>query len=148
MEYVVVKRQGSGFARLELKDILAAIAQYADRYVWTIQDIYACGDIVEVTGVNYVTFEERVNSSDRGEALPFDTLCKLAEKFFDIFDITIVGYQDEESIPPVFKDKDWEGKCDVIITWFDSTQWELFSKNHEIMNIFKSFNRLGLVSET
>jgi hypothetical protein len=139
MKYIKVDDNLKGNVNITLEEILLAIRSFSDHYFWSIQFIEGAGEIEDIIGLGIVELEKYCDNSPKGFILKFDDLLKISQVCQDIEDILIIACYSEKEIPKAYTTKNWEDNCQVIISREDSSFWELYSPNSEIMHIFTKF---------
>ncbi len=137
MKYIEIDKRTNEFHSITLENILLRIQPYIENYKWSIQLIDGVGNIENIIGMNIVELEKHCDISPKGYLLDFNKLITLSKTLKDIIDILIVGCEGEEEIPKAYKDDGWEDICKVIISREDSSLWQLFSQNSNILHEFK-----------
>jgi hypothetical protein len=114
-----------------LKDILAEI-QDGELFYWSILFFYGDGTLKD--GRPIMDFEEEVRKSEKGMPVKWNELNELTASFSDVWDITILGCKDEKLILRYKNDQEMYESCDIVIELIDSSYWEIFSKDINLIN--------------
>ena len=120
-----------GVVCVELPDILGEIKD-GEEFNWSILYVYVVGDLGE--GILLSEFEQSVNQSERGLFISWDELNKVSLKFFDIYDVIILGCRNAELLRRYKRDQEKYETCDICIEMFDSCFWEVFSKDKSLID--------------
>ena len=81
-------------------------------------------------GKPLVAFEEEIRKAERGLFVSWNELNQLASKFHQIIDTEIIGCKDQNLLQR-YKEQEMYETCDIVIVMFDSSYWEIFSKDEE-----------------
>ena len=111
---------------VELPEILEQIND-GDSFFWSVLYLYATGDLGEKQSIPFL--EQQIKKSERGLLLSWNQLNDLANKFWDLIDITIIGCKDQLMLKKYQDDQQMHEKCDIVIEMIDSGCWEIFSKD-------------------
>ncbi len=111
---------------VELLDILSDISN-GNSFYWSILHLYATGWLSEAQSMT--VFEEKINQSKKGFLVTWEKLNDLAQNFWDLMDITIIGCIDKSLIQRYDNSQEMYETCDFVIEMIDSGYWEIFSKN-------------------
>ena len=79
-----------------------------------------------------------VRSTELG-LISWEDLNSLSKKFYQIFDITLIGCRDIDLIKRYQNDEEMYNTCDIVIEMIDSGCWEVFSKDRHL--IYKLANK-------
>lgn len=116
---------------VELPDILQEIHN-GNLLSWSILYLEATGHLGE--GQSITDFEKLIKYSKKGLFITWDNLNALSHKFYDLMHIIIIGSKDDALLRRYEKDQEMYETCDVVIEMFDSSYWEIFSKNEDLIN--------------
>lgn len=116
---------------VELPDILNEVKN-GDLLNWSILYFYGVGHFGE--GKSLLAFEENINNSEKGYFIKWSDLNELSNKLYDIYDIIIIGCKDKNSLLRYEKDQEMYEACDIVIEMCDSSFWEVFSKDHALID--------------
>jgi hypothetical protein len=120
-----------GAISVALSDILEEI-QDGNAFQWSILEIEAFGNFGE--GRTYKQLEKEVNDSKNGFFIAWEELNVLSRKFDQIIWITVIGCKDEKLLRYYKTDQEMYETCDIVIEMFDSSCWEVFSKDENLIN--------------
>jgi len=121
---------------VELSDILKEITR-GNSFYWSILYLYGTGCLDD--GQPMPAFEEKIKRAKNGFVLTWEELNNLAEKFWDLVDITIIGSKDKSLVKRFDNDEEMHEKCDIVIEMIDSGYWEIFAKDLDL--IFRLKNK-------
>jgi len=111
-----------------LSSILDEIAD-GDDFCWAILfiDGVANPDFVQEVAAlrKRLPTELKVNWSD---------LKSIGEKFFQIYELTIIGSKDANRLRQYDSDKDMYESCDVVIELIDCAFWEVFARDSDLID--------------
>ena len=116
---------------VELPDILKEISN-GNSLHWSILYLYATGHL----GANQAmpVFEQQIRESEKGLLISWEELNGLSQKFWDLMDITLIGCKDRNLLRRYETDQKMYEVCDIVIEMIDSSYWEVFSKDEELIN--------------
>lgn len=114
---------------VRLPDILQEINN-GDQFYWSILFLDIRGDLKEAKP----DFADSVSAMEKGFFFGWDELNNLANKCHQIIDITIIGCKDLNFIQQYEDDEETYNKCDIVIEMIDSSYWEVFSKDVNLIN--------------
>lgn len=121
----------NGMVRVELPEIFGEIDN-GGQFYWSILFVYVTGHLGE--GMSISSFEQQVNKSERGYILNWKELNELVVKFYDVMEIVIIACKDKDCLIRYENDEEMYENCDIVIEMFDSTFWEIFSKNSNLID--------------
>jgi len=113
-----------------LPEILEEIHQ-GPLFHWSILYLEAMGHLGEDRSMP--VFENQIYNSERGLFILWDDLNLLSKEFYQIIDITIIGCKDKCALRRYKNDQEMYDSCDFVIEMIDSSYWEIFSKNEELI---------------
>jgi hypothetical protein len=116
---------------VELPDILKEIPN-GESFKWSILYLEASGDLGE--GKSILDLEKEANKSQNGLLIEWDAINTLAPKFFQIIDMILIGCKNENFLRRYETDQEMYETCDIVINMFDSSYWEIFSKDEQLIN--------------
>jgi hypothetical protein len=116
---------------VELTDIFHEILD-GDALNWSILYFYGTGHLKN--GTSIPAFEEETNRSEKGLLINWKDLNLLAINLWDIFDSLIIGCRKQEMISRYTNDQEMYESCDIVIEMVDSSYWEVFSKDEDLIN--------------
>lgn len=121
----------NGHVIVELPDILEEI-QNGNLYYWSILYLYSSGDLGENRDIP--TFEQQIYESENGFVIDWYDLELLAKKFYQIYDITLIGCKDPNLLHRYDNDAELYEACDIVIEMIDCNYWQIFSKKDDLIN--------------
>lgn len=121
----------NGVISPQLPDFLEEV-QKGDSIYWSILFLDAMGNLGE--GRSLPVFEQQIYDSENGLSISWDDLNALSRKFYQIIDMVLIGSRDKHMIRRYKEDQDRNESCDYVIDMFDSSYWEVFSKDEEFFN--------------
>jgi len=123
----VIKKRSS---ELDLLTILKSID--GKNFSWCVLYIWATGHLGEKK--NILELEEEVNNSDNGLVIEWNELMSLAQKLDQINELLIIASKDYGKIHRYKNDEDMYNTCDIIIEMDDSTTWNIFLNDVDLLN--------------
>jgi hypothetical protein len=131
---------------VELPDILEKIPE-GNLFSWSILYLEATGHLGEDKSIP--VFEEQILKSEKGFYITWDDLKLLASKLWDVMDLVLIGCKDKNLLHRYENDQEMYETCDVVIEMFDSSYWEIFSKDDQLLlRLEKKFREvLNLTSD-
>ncbi len=136
MKYFEIDKKDVNFNTLTLEKVLQKIQTFESLYVWSIQLIEGVGNVEGTIEMSIVELEQYCDQSDKGFITDFSTMIKLSKACIDIVEVLVIGCEGKNKIPKPYKTPNWEDNCAVIISKEDSSLWQLFSINEDIMDAF------------
>lgn len=115
----------------ELPDILKQIPN-GDTFFWSILYLDSTGNLGD--GKSIPIFQKQIFDSERGIFITWKELNDLSHKFWDLMDITLIGSKDINFLRRYKNDRDMYETCDIVIEMIDSSFWEVFSKDEQLIN--------------
>lgn len=116
---------------VKLQDLLEEIHD-GNAYHWSILEIDALEKLGE--DVRYQDLEKEIYESENGFFINWDDLNTLGRKFHQIIWITVIGCKNEKLLRRYENDQEMYETCDFVIVMFDSSFWEVFSKDASSIN--------------
>ncbi len=116
----------NGVVAPQLTDILEEV-QNGDSTYWSILFLDAMGKLGE--GRSLPVFEKQIHDSEKGLLISWDDLNALSRKFYQIIDMVLIGSRDKNTIMRYKEDQERNESCDYVIDMFDSSYWNVFSKD-------------------
>jgi hypothetical protein len=121
-----------------LLDILEEITD-GDSYYWCILFLY--GIPKENQGSFLSQYEEIIKNSDNGISISWIDLKKLSDKFFQMYEITVLGARNLNLLKRYESEDEMYDACDIVIDLIDRAFWEVYSKDVSLINrLAKKFN--------
>lgn len=129
--------------RVKLPDILVEVPEGA-YYNWSILYFEAISDYKN--GKTLPISEDEVNPTKNGLFISWDKLNEIASQFYQIYDMILIGCKDETALRRYENDQEMYETCDIVIVMFDSSYWEIFSKDERIiLRLANKFNDIKLL---
>lgn len=126
-----IRDKDNSFVSIELRDILSLIEKGGE-FSWSILFLWATGDLG--AGRSIPDFEEEVRLSKSGIHMDWPELVSLSEKFQQTIDIVAIGCGDEANLRRFETDEEMYRECDLVIVMFDSSYWEIYSKDSDLID--------------
>lgn len=120
----------NGVISVQLTDILEEIYD-GDLFYWSILYLYSVGHLGE--GKSLPEFEKQIFDSENGFFISWMELNALAKKFYQVYDITLIACSNKEFLKRYTNDLEMYETCDICIEMVDSSYWEVFSKNENLI---------------
>ncbi len=128
---------------VELKDIFQEISN-GDLLQWSILFFNGTGKLEN--GKSILLFETEINKSQKGLLINWKELNELAQQFYDVYDILIVGCKKPNLIARFENDQEMYESCDIVIEMIDSGYWEVFSNDEELIErLMRKFKETKLL---
>jgi hypothetical protein len=119
------------YLSVTLPDILNEIHD-GELLHWSILFLNGCGDLGE--GKSIPLFQNQIYHSEKGYLLSWEELNILSHKFYQIYDIDIIGCYNKKLLARYENDQVMCEKCDIVIMIVDSTFCQVFSKDETLIN--------------
>lgn len=130
---------GEEILNVNLPDILKEIA-FGNSYHWSILNLEGMGDLGNIP---VPVFEKEINDSSKGLIISWNDLNQLALKYRQIVDMTLIGCKDVTALKRYENDQEMYKACDIVIVMFDSSYWEVFTKDDLLMDcLANKFNEI------
>lgn len=120
---------------VNLSDILEEI-ENGNLYTWSILFLDATGNLGE--NKSMPLFEDYIRESEKGFFIDWDDLKILAKKFTQVIDIDLLGCKNIDLIKRYKSDREMYETCDIVIQMIDSSYWEIFSINNNLIDKFST----------
>jgi hypothetical protein len=117
-----------------LSSILEEI-NYGESFNWCI--LFLDGTPNPGEGQFLIEYEKKINDSEKGLLISWDELKDLSEKFFQMFEITVLGSRNINLLHPYQEERDMYKACDIVIELIDCAFWEVYVKDGKIIERFK-----------
>ncbi len=143
MNYGLKISDGEEYITVTIKDILEEIP-YGSSLNWAILDLDGIGPI----GKNISTpdFIEEVSDSKDGVSITWNDLNTIFNDMC-IFDITVIASPKKSNLHRFKNDLEMQQTCEIVINFFDSSWWEVFSKNSNLINkLAKKFQKVEFLN--
>lgn len=86
--------------------------------------------------------EQKINQSKNGLLVSIAELNLVSNKFFQIYETTILGCMDERFLVRYSKEEEMYNTCDIVIELIDCSFWEVYSKDHNLVDkLIKKFKK-------
>ena len=115
----------------KLPDILKEIKNGND-FHWAILDFDGSGALGEDKPIP--GFKRQILDSENGYFISWDELFSLSFKFWEIVDITLIGCKNQKLLKFYEDEIEMYETCDIVIEMIDSSFWQVFSKDEELIN--------------
>lgn len=97
----------------------------------------------KMEGMSIQTLEKEIDDSPNGLKLTWKALNELMVKLPQIIDMVLIGAKDEDNLKNYSDDQEMYETCDVVIVMFDSSYWEIFSKDESLIhNLASKFKNI------
>jgi hypothetical protein len=116
---------------VKLPDVLCEIHN-GNQFYWSILDLQGTGNLGE--GKSIPAFVDQIDHSENGYYITWEDLVALSYKFWQTYDIVIIGCYDKKKLRRYENDQVMYETCDVVIVMFDSSYWEVFSKDPTLIS--------------
>ena len=74
-------------------------------------------------------YGRKINDSENGIPISWEDLIALSDKFYQMFETTILGSKDTKLLRRYENEKEMYTTCDIVIDLIDCTFWEVYSKD-------------------
>lgn len=115
---------------VELQDILKEISD-GELLNWAVLYLEATGHLDD--GRSIRAFEEQIINSENGFFINWNELNKVSKKINQIIDITLLGCKNKNDLRRYENSQAMYENCDIVIEMIDSSYWEIFSKNEQLI---------------
>ena len=115
---------------VKLLDILDIIPN-GNLFYWSILYLRAIGHLDE--GKSMPFFEEQINKSEKGLYISWEELKSLAKMFYQEIDLILIGNKNQQSLCRYQSETEMCENCDIVIQMIDSSYWEVFSKDKDVI---------------
>lgn len=115
---------------VELKDILEEFD--GSKLNWSILFFSGLGDLKK-WNTTIPEFMKKSNESENGLYISWKDLNNLTVLFWEIIDIVIIGNEDIMGLRRYEDDETMYDSSDIVIVKFDSSYWEVFSKDPKLL---------------
>lgn len=121
----------NGIGCVDLTEILKQIKD-GNSLFWSILFLDVIGNLGE--GRSNPFFSDQINKSKEGFRISWEDLNSLASKCEQVIDILVVGCKDKLLLQRYEDDQEMYEKCDIVIEMIDSTFWQVFSKDQQLIS--------------
>jgi len=126
---------------VKLFDILEMIDNGNALY-WSIIDLEATGDLGEKTWAEL----DEIENLEKGLLISWKKLVSISKNFWDIWDLTLVASRNSNFFQECKNQNDLCKSCDLKIVMFDSSYWEVFSKDSSLIDrLAKQFKDIEIL---
>ena len=71
-------------------------------------------------------YGRKINNSENGIPISWEDLIALSDKFYQMFETTILGSKDTKLLRRYENEKEMYTTCDIVIDLIDCTFWEVY----------------------
>lgn len=121
----------NGRVSVNFLDILEEIKN-GNQFEWSILYLQSTGDLGEEKSIP--EFEEKIVKSEKGYFIPWKDVNDLAQRFWDLMDIILIGCKNKNLLRRYENDQEMYETCDIVIEKVDSGYWEVFSNDEQLIN--------------
>jgi hypothetical protein len=82
-------------------------------------------------------YENKINDSKNGLLISWEDLNDLSKKFFQMFEIIVLGCKDISLLHRYEEEKEMHKMCDIVIQLIDCAFWEVYTKEIKIVEKLK-----------
>jgi hypothetical protein len=119
---------------VKIEDILQEIKNGSD-LKWCI--LFLDGTPNKGEGILVNEYKCKINGLENGLHLDWREIFLISKKFFQIFEVTILGCKAEKNLHRYSNDQEMYLSCDIVIELIDCAFWQVFSKNTELIKKLK-----------
>ncbi len=119
----------NGYVGVSLKDILEEVPN-GNAFKWSV--IYISG-IGLLRSKRLLDLEDELEFTPSGLIMDWNDLNELVEIEHNIEDLEVIGCSDATDLKHYNADQEMYESCDFTITFFDSSFWEVFSKDESFI---------------
>lgn len=116
---------------VSLFDILEEISNGKSFY-WSI--LFLDGTPNQGQGAFLSEYETKINDSENGLNIDWEELLTLSNKFYQMFETTILGCKDVKLLKRYDSDEEMYKACDITIELIDCVFWEVYSKDELLID--------------
>lgn len=140
---IQINDKDNGVVSVSLLDILNCF-EGKDLF-WSILYLYSRGDLGE--GKSIPEFEDAIEQSEKGILFTWLDLKELAGKFHEVWDLVLIGCQNQSNIRRYKSDEEMFANCEVVIEMVDSSYWLVHSHDENLIKkISGSFQEVEFLS--
>lgn len=134
---------GSNVLEPTLADILAEVSD-GDSFYWSI--FFITGVLEPNQELSIFDLEREINKSKNGKAIRFAELTDLSNKFFQMYETIVLGCKDSSLLRRYEKEEEMYCTCDIVIDLIDCVFWEVYSKDHNLLErLRKKFREVEML---
>lgn len=82
-------------------------------------------------------YKNKINESKGGFIVKWEDIFLIVCEMSQIFEMTILGCSNEMFLHRYDNDQTMYQSCDIVIELIDCAFWQVFSKNHELIDVLK-----------
>ena len=131
----IIRRDGQGSVRPELRDMLAIVREKGEGLHWKIAALEARGDLSSL-GYSMLELEEEVSRYPLGMPMAWELLWKLSELIEDALEISLAGSKTPDSDFDVRSDA-FEALV-VVLQLQDGSIWRVTSSSEALIQRYTS----------
>lgn len=126
-----IRDRENHMVKVKLCDILNEISD-GDKFHWSI----LFSEVIPMPGRGKYTtsIEEKADNAQEGYILTWQQLKDFTGAVHQELDLRVIGALDVFMIRKYNSDEELHRNCDFLIEMFDSTYWEVFSRDHELID--------------
>ena len=137
MQGILIQDKDNGYLKIKLSDLLEEISQGSSFY-WSI--LFIDGEICSDSDDVSEKIIDPINDSKDGKKISWKELNKLSGKFAQIFDIVVIGSQDQKLLKRYESQKQMCQKCEIVLELLDCSFWQVYSKDKKLISkLMKKF---------
>jgi hypothetical protein len=130
--------------RVKLSDILEEISN-ENSICWSL--LFLDGTPAPGHGKFLSEYENRINNSEHGLRTSWEDLKAITPKFFQMFEITILGCKNANLLRRYSTEEEMYKTCDIVIELIDCAFWEVHSKDQALIErLRQKFNEVKLLN--
>ena len=126
----ILDKQGR-IVSVDMPDILMEVDN-GDYFYWSILSIDGNGYLR--IDQEFLDLIENIRNSPNGVVVTWEELNMFSKSFEQIIDSIIIGCKDKSLLHRYEEDQEMYETCDFVINMFDSSFWEVFSKDDQFIN--------------
>lgn len=124
----------NNYLAITLSDILNEI-DGGDEFYWLITFLDGMPNKEKAELV--MQYQTEINESDNGHYLDWNELKKLSEKYFQRYEIEVLGCSDKDLLRKYKNDEEMIKNCNIVIIEIDCTCWEVYAKDQNLIEKLK-----------
>ena len=114
-----------------LGDILKEIENGRD-FNWSI--LFLDGMPNRENARSVIPLAKKINKSGNGLNVSWDDLNLLSFKYFQMYEIVVIGCRDSRLLKSYDTEKEMYESCDIVLDLIDCVYWDIFSKNSDFID--------------